>query len=514
MHFPEIKRIEENAKLIPNEKQRKSYVTLEKQKLIKKIGFDIEQIEKDLIAFTEGRKSKDFFLWNVYFAEVFSQKNGFDIVIGNPPYIQLQKAINDKQNYADLYKDQGYKTFERTGDIYALFYERGLQITAPKGLLTYITSNKWMRAKYGKSLRKFLSAYNPKILIDLGPGVFTNATVDTNILLIEKSHPKKHRLKALTLTGQKPLDQLTESDFTILTHLGEDSWIILSPQEQQLKEKIERIGTPLKDWDISINYGIKTGYNEAFIIDGPTKDRLIARDPKSAEIIKPILRGRDIKRYKAEFADLWLINTHNGYRKSNGERIPPIDINDYPAIKEHLDQYWEKLVKRQDKGVTPYNLRNCAYMEEFEKEKIVWGSVSETYYTFVERSVFLLDTNYFCVFKKEKINKYILSLLNSKLIIKYINEKDTLVGTIAYRHYKYNFEQIPIPKIPQAQQEPFIALVDQIIAGKEAGTDTTALERRIDLMVYKLYELTYNEVKIIDPAFEMKREAYETFSLK
>lgn len=146
----------------------------------------------------------------------------------------------------------------------------------------------------------------------------------------------------------------------VLTGFSSDSWVILSEIEKSIKEKIEKIGTPLKDWDISINYGIKTGFNDAFIIDGKKREELIAADPKSAEIIRPILRGRDIKRYGYDFADLWLINTHNGIKEKG---IKPINIEDYPAVKAHLDKFYPDLEKRADKGVTPYNLRNCAYIE-------------------------------------------------------------------------------------------------------------------------------------------------------
>ena len=135
------------------------------------------------------------------------------------------------------------------------------------------------------------------------------------------------------------------------------SWCILNPIEQSIKNKIESIGTPLKDWDVNIYRGVLTGLNEAFIIDGAKKDELIAKDPKSAEIIRPILRGRDIQRYSYNFADKWIINTHNGSKTQKR-----IDINEYPAIKEHLDNYYDKLVKRDDQGDTPYNLRCCAYM--------------------------------------------------------------------------------------------------------------------------------------------------------
>ncbi|MEA3447230.1 MAG: DUF559 domain-containing protein, partial [Bacteroidota bacterium] len=390
-HVPELKKIEELAERIPGKEARQAYITAEKSKLTQKLGFDIEQLEKDLVAYTHGRKDKEFFLWTVYFAEVFSAKGGFDVVIGNPPYVQLQKALNNKLKYADLYKGTGFDTFERTGDIYVLFYEKGMNMLTDTGLLCYITSNKWMRANYGKSLRRFLSQKNPLKLLDMGPGVFNTATVDTNILLINNGN-NNSALKATIYKGKKNLKALDDADFMPLINPGEESWLIMTPEEQNIKKKIEKNGTPLKDWDINIYRGVLTGYNEAFIIDSKTKDELIEKDPKSAEIIKPVLRGRDIKRYKAEFADLWLINTHNGYKDENGNKILPINVDDYPAIKEHLDEHFEKLEKRQDKGVTPYNLRNCAYLEEFEKEKIVYQEM-------VQQSSFVYDNNenYYCL---------------------------------------------------------------------------------------------------------------------
>lgn len=150
-----------------------------------------------------------------------------------------------------------------------------------------------------------------------------------------------------------------------------DSWVILSPIEQSIKRKIEAVGTPLKDWDIQINYGIKTGYNDAFIIDTAKRDEILANcqsedeRERTAELIRPILRGRDIKRYGYNWANLWLINTHNGIRG----KLERIHIEDYPAVKAHLDQYWDRISKRADKGDTPYNLRNCAYLEDFSKPK-------------------------------------------------------------------------------------------------------------------------------------------------
>jgi len=260
----------------------------------------------DLISqITNGHTEFDF---EVYFSEVFHKKGGFDVVIGNPPYIQLQKAIDDKQKYADLYKNACYETFDRCGDIYCLFYEKGIHILRPNGVLCFITSNKWMRAGYGKSLRRFFLKHNPRLLIDLGPGVFESATVDTNILIMQKSEEKPAPvcLDAVTLT-----EEAKESDIALyikknrkrLTALSENAWFIGSAAEQQLKEKIERIGKPLKDWDVNIYYGIKTGLNEAFIITTEKRNEILANCKDEEErkrteaIIKPILRGRDIKRY-------------------------------------------------------------------------------------------------------------------------------------------------------------------------------------------------------------------------
>ena len=167
----------------------------------------------------------------------------------------------------------------------------------------------------------------------------------------------------------------SECDFS-----SADSWVILSPIEQSIKRKMETVGTPLKDWNINIYRGVLTGYNEAFIITTEKRDEILANcqsedeRTRTAELIRPILRGRDIKRYGYNWADLWIINTHNGIKG----KLPRVDVNEYPAIKAHLDQYWDKISTRADKGDTPYNLRNCAYMEDFYKPKIVWGNLNLT----------------------------------------------------------------------------------------------------------------------------------------
>lgn len=200
---------------------------------------------------------------------------------------------------------------------------------------------------------------------------------------------------------------------------------------------------PLKDWDINIYRGILTGYNEAFIIDGKKKDELIAEDPKSAEIIRPILRGRDIKRYGYDFADLWLINTHNGVKEKDVKRI---EINDYPSIKKHLDQYYLQLEKRADKGDTLYNLRNCAYMEDFSRQKIMYSDITERLsFCLVKDEAYCNNTVYFIVSETENL-EYLLSFLNSNLIDWYYKTLSVQLGTAAVRMFSIYVLNIPIPK--------------------------------------------------------------------
>ncbi|MBW1616462.1 MAG: Eco57I restriction-modification methylase domain-containing protein [Deltaproteobacteria bacterium] len=438
----------------------------------------------------------------------------FDIVIGNPPYIQLQKVCKDEEKYADLYKEQKYKTFTRRGDIYALFYEKGINLLNENGHLCYVTSNKWMRAKYGEKLRKFFALKNPLKLIDLGPGAFDTPTVDTNILLIRNEQTEKKSLKAAALKNKEKITDIKDN-FITLSDIDEKIWTISTPQEQKIKEKIEKIGTPLKKWDININYGIKTGYNKAFIIDDKTKNKLIAEDGKSKEIIKPVLRGRDIKRYKAEFAGLWLINTHNGYKYYKNDKdtlykqYSAIKIDDYPAIKKHLKTYYDKLKKRQDKGKTPYNLRSCAYYQEFEKEKIIYNDISQKLsFALCEKGIYFNNTVYFIT--SSKFNNYLIAALNAKLINWYYRMISAQLGGKAVRLFSIYVNNIPIPQIPKAAQKPFEELVDKIILKKEAGENTEQEEKLIDIMVYKLYQLSYKEVKIVNPEFDLTEKEYES----
>ena len=305
---------------------------------------------------------------------MFGVSDGFDLVIGNPPYIQLQ---SNGGKLGKLYEKSGYCSFVRTADLYCLFYERGWQLLKCDGHLCFITSNKWMRAGYGANLREFFAKKtNPLLLIDFaGVKVFENATVDANILMYVKSENEQKTICGVANKQNKDciknLSDFIQQQSVECSFDTSDSWVVLSPIEQSIKRKIEAVGTPLKEWDIQINYGIKTGYNEAFIISTDKREEILANcqteeeRQRTDELIRPILRGKDIKRYGYVDNGLFLINTHNGVKG----KIPRIDINDYPAVKAHLDQFWDRISTRADKGDTPYNLRNCAYLRIFLNQK-------------------------------------------------------------------------------------------------------------------------------------------------
>src|SRR5690606_28931402 len=403
---------------------------------------------------------------------MFDIKDGFDIVMGNPPYIQLQE---NGGHLAKIYAGKGFETFERTGDIYTLFYEKGVSLLKDNGILCFITSNKWMRAGYGEKTRKFFSTKtNPIILIDFsGQKIFESATVDTNVLLLSKQ--KNRQQTKACIVKEKVLNNLSDyfrQNSNKTSFQTSESWVILSSIERQIKDKIERIGTPLRDWDINIYRGILTGFNEAFIIDGKKKDELIAQDPKSAEIIRPILRGRDIKRYGYDFADKWLISTFPS--KS-------YNIDDFPAVKNYLlgfkpklKQTGEKLTNEEIQQVIKHAEKNgiqlnekdlktsrkkttnkwfetqdsIGYWEEFFKPKIIFQEmVQEPSFVYDKEGKFLcLDTAR--IITGDNI-EYLLHILNSKLFFFAIKRfyGGGGLGDTGVRMKHTFFEQFPIPPL-------------------------------------------------------------------
>ena len=290
---------------------------------------------------------------------------------------------------------------------------------------------------------------------------------------------------------------MNESDFvhqqnSVCDFSTSDSWVILSPIEQSIKRKIEAVGTPLKDWDIQINYGIKTGYNDAFIISTEKRNEILANckteeeRQRTAELIRPILRGRDIKRYGYVDSGLYLINTHNGVKG----KIPRIDINDYPAVKAHLDQYWDKIEKRADQGDTPYNLRNCAYLEDFSKPKIIYPNMTK-YMPFVYDDNNYL-TNQKCFIITGKNVAYLTAFFNSSLFKYCFRDSFPELQGGTRELSKIFFDKIPVCKISENQNRLFLELVEDI---QYEYTKQKALQ--IDTMFFDLYALSTEEKKVI-----------------
>lgn len=457
---------------------------------------------------TDPSENPDFFLWHTWFTDVF-EHGGFDIVIGNPPYIQLQKSIGvtakDKKGrdydmkLGDLYVDEGFQTFAKTGDIYCLFYEQGAKMLKPGGHLCYITSNKWMRAGYGEKLRGFFATQtNPEILIDFGGvQVFESATVDTNILLFAKGSNQGKTLAATIQKGSRNgsfyLSDFMRHNAAEVSFATAESWVILSPIEMSIKRKIESVGVPLREWDINIYRGVLTGYNEAFIISTDKRNEILANcqsdeeRQRTEELIRPILRGRDIKRYGYDWANLWLINTHNGVRG----KLERIHIEDYPAVKAHLDKYWDKLARRSDKGDTPYNLRNCAYVDLFFQPKICWKAVGRNLtFAIVESGVFLTAPASFI--SAGESNNYILAFLCSKVGQYFVYQNSDTTGAGDIMLNIQSLVKFPIPKNNDYFKE--ISLQSHSLCGKYEESKQLAINE----LIYQCYGFTKEEVLFIE----------------
>ena len=447
---------------------------------------------------------------------MFGVVDGFDIVIGNPPYIQLQ---NNGGELAKLYERCGYSTFARTGDIYCLFYERGWQLLKNNGHLCYITSNKWMRAGYGEKTRDFFAnKTNPMLLIDFaGVKIFESATVDTNILLFSKSSNQHKTVCAVTNKQNKDsvknLSDFVQQQNSICDFATSDSWTILSPIEQSIKRKIEAIGTPLKDWDIQINYGIKTGCNEAFIISTEKRNEILDNcqtedeRKKTEELIRPILRGRDIKRYAYEWAELWLIATFPSRH---------YNIDEYPAIKQYLLSFGierleqtgkthivngEKVKARKKTNNKWFETQDSiSYWEDFSKPKVVYMEIQtdnpeEGYpfpcYSYDDNRCIVLNTAY--IMSSETTDpRYVLGIINSRLGKFLVKLYVTQLQERQFRMLSQYVMKFPIARPTKEQEKEMTRLVQDVLV-----CPTIAAENRIDDLAFQIYKLSESEIKLL-----------------
>lgn len=493
-------------KKIEKNKEKLKVDLLKNEKEFDKINNIVRQLHE-----LQNLNDKPYFLWHLYFKDVFDQ-GGFDIVIGNPPYRQLQKMGVE----CDILEKANFETFTRTGDIYCLFYEMGNKLLKENAVLTYITSNTWMRTKFGELLRDyFAEKTNPMKLINFeDTKIFQTATVETNIILIK--HAKfKNKLKAVAVnpdyTIGTSINEYFNKNFIELNELPRDGWIILSKQDYTIKNMIAQKGKQLKEWNIEFYRGFLTGFNDAFFIDAAKRKELIKEDSRNENFIKPLLRGRNIKKYSYDFDELYVLFIPWHFplveNQISGASIDAENAlkKQYPSIYKHLLQYKRELLNRNksETGIRYewYCLQRAAatYVNEFEKEKLVWLSISD-------KPAFALDTEkryvtapaYILTSEKNNI-RYLLSLLNSKAMEWYLDKVSSSTGQGTNQWSKIFVEQLPIPEVSdEILQNKFEVIADYLIYLHDKSKPTVNLstnneiiasffEDVLNMMVYELY---------------------------
>lgn len=483
----------------------------------KEIELKITELKRIIAKLQNLKQNKEepfeHFDWKLDFPEVLNPylvngNTGFDIVIGNPPYIQLQKMGKE----TDILQDAGFETFARTGDIYCLFYEKGFDLLKKGGTLTYITSNKWMRGGYGKSLRNYFTKVNTQKIMNLGPGIFHSATVDTNIY-VGKREPFDNQVKGISIENRFDISFLKEDELIPMRDVNEDAWVVLDEADLKISRAFEKYGKPLRDWNLEIYRGVLTGFNEAFIIDQAKRDELVAEDPKADEIIRPILKGREIERYYAEWSNDFIIST---FPAKN------LDINEYPRVKSYLEGFQPKLNQSGEEFInqngevekTRKKTLNkwfetqdpIAFQEEFKKEKVIWkriGSIMRFAYS--DEEIYCLDST--CIATGEKI-KYLTAVLNSKAGLYQLFKTSPQTGTgdqiISVQalepllvHYpsdevetKFNLMVDYILFIKKSKDVLFQSVTNEHVSG--------IFENLVDMMVYELYFEEEMKAKEID----------------
>ena len=455
------------------------------------------------------------FDWQSEFPEIMGA-GGFDVVIGNPPYVR-QEMLGDLKAYFQ----EHYQVYHGVADLYAYFIERGVSLLKPGGLFSYIVANKWMRANYGKPLRRWLKARHIEEIVDFGDlPVFKKATTYPCLLRIRQGAPDSHFQVA-------QMDTLEFTDLDDYVHqrlyrvnqanLDEGGWSLMDERTEALLAKLRSSGVPLGEYVGGAIYrGVLTGLNKAFVIDAETRDRLIAEDPKSAELIKPFLAGRDVKRYRPLVPERYLIFTRRG-----------INIKEYPAVERHLLGFKERLMSKPKgwrgnrwPGRKPgpykwYEIQDTiAYYEEFEKPKIIYPDIAVTnQFTYTRDDMYMVNTLYFLPVG----DLFLLGVLNSAVIEFILQSVSPPVRGGYYRYFSQYISQFPIRIIDfsdpadVARHDRLVALVERMLAlhkQLEAAKTPTAktmlqrqidaTDRQIDRLVYELYDLTEEEIAIVE----------------
>lgn len=444
------------------------------------------------------------FNWETEFPQVFAN-GGFDVVIGNPPYVRQELLSPIKP-----YLKQHYQCYDGVADLYAYFYEKGLNILKPAGKLSYIVTNKWLKAGYGEPLRRFFIENSTfEQIIDFGHApIFEDADTFPCIISVYKSSPSQAETTELKTSIPAefnvklcpvPREKLANINLTQYvqnegydvswSRFTSESWSLERPDVEELMKKIQRVGIPLKDFaGVKPLYGIKTGLNEAFLIDDETKNKIVQADPKSAEIIKPYLRGQDIKRWSPEWQNLWMIYTNS-----------EVDINFYPSVKQHLSQYKDKLEKRASKQVWWQIEASPTYYQKFLDPKLIVQRIA--FYprvAFDNQGLFINDSALII----PSDNYWILGCLNSPanwyLSFRYLPHKkdEALAMDIPYVQ---NFPIAPLTNIMSVEYESIVQrLIEITISQKTVYQDfLTWLQ-----IQYKVKKITRKLENFADLNFE------------
>ncbi|CDM98065.1 Putative type IIS restriction/modification enzyme [Limnospira indica PCC 8005] len=436
-----------------------------------------------------GKVSLNFFQYHLHFRDVFEEKGGFDVVIGNPPYVR-QEAIKELKPALKA----EYQCYTGVADLYVYFYERGFNLLKSGGHLTYISSNKYFRAGYGEKLRQFLGEKaRVDVLIDFGDASVFEAIAYPSIILVSKGKPEHHQACVLNWEIGQSIEAFpsvfkNQSFLLLQKELTPDGWRLESPAVLRLLDKLRVAGTPLGEYvNGRFYYGIKTGYNQAFVVNQETRDKLIAEHPSSQEVLKPFLRGRDVKRWCVDYQDLYLIFTRRG-----------IDIDQYPAIKNYLMQYKTRLTPgipggRKNGTYKWFEIQdNIAYWREFEKTHIVWGNLSiKPNFCFAQPGFHLSAPANLIVSDRP----FLLGVLNSQLTNYFIAQIAAVRGGSFLEYKPMYVSQIPIPTASEADKEAIEKLVQKCLDAKGVGVGEW--EAEIDDRVAHLYGLTAEEMRII-----------------
>ncbi len=425
----------------------------------------------------------------------FDWKNQqFDVIIGNPPYF----SISIQDDYFLNYYQKNFKVFERTTDIYCLFFEKALQLLKPNGVLGYITSKQWTNTNYGKKLRNFLvENANPTLFIDFnGIKIFKDATVDSSILII-KQEKCTFQMRACSLPNdfnlkENNIKEYADANLIWLKDLKAEKWTIAQENVLNLQQKIKNIGSFFKDWDIKINYGIKTGLNEAFIIDENKKNELIKKDKKSAELLMPLLRGRDVHQYEKKWANLYLILTKNG-----------VNIQNYKAIFEHLKTFGESIKNRSDQGENWWNLRACSYYDKFLEEKIIYPETTSRGFDFyLDKEGIYIDKT--CFMMTGEHLTFLNGILTSSLMDWYLKKEIRTLGKTGFQYSKQYMENIPLPILSDLNQHLYQKMTEitekliELTNQKQKNTPPFyQLKNELDALVFKMYDVNEQEKDII-----------------